>query len=108
MTDFSAARKPVRRAAVAEPVPSSDPVSSVTRELSEYVAGALGRPLPAAVAEKTRHHLLDTLAAMVAGSRLPPGRQAIAYVRAQGAAGRPRSSAAGPSPRPATPRSRTA
>ncbi|MGH6895751.1 MAG: MmgE/PrpD family protein [Geminicoccaceae bacterium] len=63
---------------------SSDPVSAVTRELSEYVAGALARPLPEAVAEKTRCHLLDTLAAMVSGSRLPPGRQAIAYVRAQG------------------------
>jgi 2-methylcitrate dehydratase PrpD len=84
MTDFASARKPARRAAVAEAVGASDPVSPVTRELSEYVAGALARPLPAAVAEKTRHHLLDTLAAMVSGSRLPPGRRAIAYVRAQG------------------------
>ena len=84
MTDFAATRKPARRAAVAEALGSSDPVSPITRELSEYVAGALARPLPAEVAEKTRHHLLDTLAAMVSGSRLPPGRRAIAYVRAQG------------------------
>jgi 2-methylcitrate dehydratase PrpD len=61
-----------------------EPISSVTRELSEYVATALDRPLPAEVAEKARHHLLDTLAAMVSGSRLVPGRRAIAYVRAQG------------------------
>jgi 2-methylcitrate dehydratase PrpD len=84
MTDFAGARKPARRAAVAEAVGSSDPLSPVTRELSEYVASALARPLPAEVAEETRHHLLDTLAAMVSGSRLPPGRRAIAYVRAQG------------------------
>jgi len=44
----------------------------------------LARPLSNEVAEKTRRHLLDTLAAMVSGSRLPPGRRAIAYARAQG------------------------
>jgi 2-methylcitrate dehydratase PrpD len=84
MTDFAETRKPARHAATAEEGGSSEPVSPVTRELSEYVAGALARPLPEAVAEKTRCHLLDTLAAMVSGSRLPPGRQALAYVRAQG------------------------
>ena len=84
MTDFAGTRKPARRVAMAEEADSPAPVSPITRELSEYVAGALARPLPAEVAEKTRHHLLDTLAAMVSGSRLPPGRQAIAYVRAQG------------------------
>src|SRR5882724_10386545 len=41
------------------------------KTLSAYIAGALRRPLPPAVLEKTRHHLLDTLAAMVSGSRLP-------------------------------------
>ena len=59
-------------------------VSEVTRALSEYVATALQHPLPEQVAEKAKHHLLDTLAAMVSGSRLLPGRRAIAYVRAQG------------------------
>ena len=59
-------------------------VSEVTRALSEYVATALARPLPHEVAEKTEHHLLDTLAAAIAGSRLRPGRMAIAYARAQG------------------------
>jgi len=61
-------------------------ISSVMRELSAYIAGALTRPLPDAVAEKTKHHLLDTLAAMVSGSRLLPGRKAIAYVKALGGA----------------------
>ena len=59
-------------------------VGPVMAELSGYVAEALGRGLPAAVAEKGRQHLLDTLGAMVSGSRLNPGRQAIAYVRGRG------------------------
>jgi 2-methylcitrate dehydratase PrpD len=54
------------------------------QRLSAYIAGALRRPLPAAVSEKTRHHLLDTLAAMVSGARLLPGRKAIAFARARG------------------------
>src|SRR5882672_2469030 len=52
--------------------------------LSAYIAGALRRPLPPAVLEKTRHHLLDTLAAMVSGSRLPPGKKAISFARTLG------------------------
>ena len=54
------------------------------RELSGYIAGALRKPLPAAVSEKTRHHVLDTIAAMVSGSRLLPGRKAISYVKTLG------------------------
>jgi 2-methylcitrate dehydratase PrpD len=54
-------------------------ISLPTRQLSEYIAGALKRPLPDAVAEKARHHVLDTIAAMVSGSRLYPGRVAISY-----------------------------
>jgi 2-methylcitrate dehydratase PrpD len=54
------------------------------QRLSAYIAGALRKPLPAAVAEKTKHHLLDTLAAMVSGSRLRPGKAAVSFARAQG------------------------
>ena len=60
------------------------PISPVMQAVSAYIAGALKKPLPEAVAELTKHHLLDTLAAMVSGSRLPPGEKAIAYVKAQG------------------------
>jgi 2-methylcitrate dehydratase PrpD len=56
------------------------------REVSEYIAGAMKRPLPDAVVEKTKHHVLDTFAAMVSGSRLLPGRKAIAYAKALGGA----------------------
>ena len=59
-------------------------ISAPTRALSRYIAQALTLPLPDAVAEKARHHVLDTLAAMVSGSRLGPGRIAIAYVRKLG------------------------
>src|SRR5882762_11018973 len=52
--------------------------------LSAYIARALRRPLPPAVLEKTKHHLLDTLAAMLSGSRLPPGKKAISFARTQG------------------------
>jgi 2-methylcitrate dehydratase PrpD len=56
------------------------------REVSEYIAGALKKPLPEPVLEKTRHHVLDTIAAMVSGSRLLPGKKAIAYVKTLGGA----------------------
>ncbi len=61
-------------------------VSPLMQELSAYIAGALKRPLPGAVKEKTKHHVLDTLAAMVSGSRLLPGKKAIAYVKPLGGA----------------------
>jgi 2-methylcitrate dehydratase PrpD len=54
------------------------------QEVASYIAGALKRPLPQDVLEKTKHHVLDTFAAMVSGSRLLPGRKAIAYARRLG------------------------
>src|SRR5256885_2361104 len=59
-------------------------ISPVMQALSAYIAGALRRPLPPAVLEKTKHHLLDTLAAMLSGSRLPPGKKAIAFAKTLG------------------------
>src|SRR5215468_7087741 len=61
-------------------------ISAPTRVLSEYIAGAHARALPEAVMEKARHHILDTLAAMVSGAGLKPGRHAIGYVQTQGGA----------------------
>jgi 2-methylcitrate dehydratase PrpD len=65
---------------------SAAEISPLMKTLSEYIAGALKRPLPKEVAEKTRHHVLDTIAAMVSGSRLLPGRKAIAYSKTLGGA----------------------
>jgi 2-methylcitrate dehydratase PrpD len=61
-------------------------VSPVMRRLSSYISEAHKKRLPEAVAEKTKHHVLDTLAAMISGSRLLPGRKAISYVRTLGGA----------------------
>ena len=65
---------------------SKSEISPLMKAVSEYIARALKQPLPEPVLEKTRHHVLDTLAAMVSGSRLLPGKKAIAYVRALGGA----------------------
>ena len=59
-------------------------VSSVMTTLSTYMSEAASRRLPDAVVEKTKHLILDTLAAMVSGSELPPGRFAIQFARAYG------------------------
>src|SRR5215207_1109327 len=58
--------------------------SPVMHELASYIAKAGKRPLPKPVAEKTKHHVLDTIAAMVSGSRLLPGQKAISYIKTQG------------------------
>jgi 2-methylcitrate dehydratase PrpD len=63
------------------------------RELSGYIATALRKALPAGVVEKTKHHILDTVAAMVSGSRLAAGRKAIGYVSTLG--GKPESCVVG-------------
>ena len=59
---------------------SKPQISPVMHQLSAYIAAALRKPLSAAVVEKTKHHILDTIAAMVSGSRLAPGKKAIGYV----------------------------
>jgi 2-methylcitrate dehydratase PrpD len=53
-------------------------------ELATYISKAGKRPLPKPIAEKTKHHVLDTIAAMVSGSKLLPGEQAISYIKTQG------------------------
>jgi 2-methylcitrate dehydratase PrpD len=59
-------------------------ISPVMQRLSAYIAAAPRKPLPENVLERTKHHVLDTLAAMVSGSRLLPGRKGIAYVKGLG------------------------
>jgi 2-methylcitrate dehydratase PrpD len=63
---------------------SATEISPLMREVSTYIAGAIKRPLPDEVVEKTKHHVLDTIAAMVSGSRLLPGKKAIAYAKTLG------------------------
>ena len=59
-------------------------ISPVMQRLSTYIAQAGKKPLPAAVIEKTKHHILDTIAAMVSGAKLLPGRKGISFVSTLG------------------------
>lgn len=63
---------------------TKDPVSPMMVKLSGYMARAASKPLPAAVVEKTKHHIADTIAAIVSGAQLLPGKKAIEFVRSQG------------------------
>jgi 2-methylcitrate dehydratase PrpD len=57
---------------------------TVMQRLAAYVSNAQREQLPAPVVEKTKHHVLDTIAAMVSGSRLLPGRKAISFAKTRG------------------------
>jgi 2-methylcitrate dehydratase PrpD len=67
----------IRRAA-------AQPAGAIMTTLSTYMSAARDRPLPDEVVEKTKQHVLDTLAAMLSGSELVPGRAAIRFARAYG------------------------
>jgi len=68
----------------AGPESAAQNAGPVMDKLSTYMSDASGRVLPDEVAEKAKHHILDTLAAMISGSELLPGRDAIQFVRAYG------------------------
>jgi 2-methylcitrate dehydratase PrpD len=72
-------------AAAAMPRPiwaASEDISPVMAKLSTYMSEAGSRALPDEVVQQTKYHVLDTLAAMISGSELPPGRQALRFARA--------------------------
>jgi 2-methylcitrate dehydratase PrpD len=77
---------PAPGAAIATDAAAADstPVSAATATLADHVAKTLDRPLPAEVVARTKLHVLDTLAAMVSGSRLKPGDFAARYVDSLG------------------------
>src|SRR6267142_1166536 len=83
---IAAAALPTQMPAAAPPS-RADPqqnVSSIMERLSVYMSEAASRSLPAEVMEKTKQHILDTLAAMISGSELPPGRTALQFARSYG------------------------
>ena len=59
-------------------------ISPITLKLAHYIAASQRKALPKHVLEKTKHHVLDTLAAMISGSKLPPGKAALAYAKTLG------------------------
>src|SRR6266403_3335107 len=73
---------------MAKPSPGGDSnehgVSPVMQKLSTYMSEASGHALPDEVIEKTKQHILDTLAAMISGSELTPGRAALQFTAAYG------------------------
>jgi 2-methylcitrate dehydratase PrpD len=71
--------RPVRAAA-------ADEVHRVIERLSTYMADAGARGLPADALDQTKHHILDTLGAMISGVNLAPGKTAIAFARASAGA----------------------
>jgi len=64
------------------PTAGGHPISDITARLTAYMSEAGDRALPDKVLEQAKWHILDTIAAMISGSELPPGRAAIAFARA--------------------------
>jgi 2-methylcitrate dehydratase PrpD len=56
----------------------------LTARVARYMAAARQQSLSADVVRETRHRVLDTVAAMVSGSRLKPGEMAVRFIRSQG------------------------
>ena len=56
----------------------------VIGEVSSYISKSTDENLPDEVITKAKHHILDTLAAIVSGSKLKPGQLAIRYAEQQG------------------------
>ena len=64
------------------PTAGGHPISDITARLTAYMSEAGDRALPDKALEQAKWHILDTIAAMISGSELPPGRAAIAFARA--------------------------
>src|SRR5688500_15761551 len=56
---------------------------TVVDQLTDYLQAAGNYDLPAEVVRKAKHHILDTVAAMISVASLRPGRLAIRYGRSQ-------------------------
>jgi len=63
---------------------ASQTEADLTGRLARYMADARTRALPERVVVAAKQRILDTLAAIVSGSRLAPGKLAIDYVRMLG------------------------
>jgi 2-methylcitrate dehydratase PrpD len=68
----------------AGPAKAAPSEGSVMDKLSTYMSEADDHAMPDEVVEKAKQHILDSLAAMISGSELPPGRAALRFARAYG------------------------
>src|SRR4029077_328898 len=69
---------------IAFAAPAGQGISPVMEKLCAYMADARNQALPDHVVQQAKHHILDTIAAMVSGADLPPGRMAIQFARSYG------------------------
>ena len=58
--------------------------TSVTPDLIRYMSAWKTAPVPPPVLAKTKHHVLDTIAAMVSATQIKPGQFALRYIERQG------------------------
>jgi 2-methylcitrate dehydratase PrpD len=75
------------------PKPTATAAPDLTGRLASYMVAARDRRLPPNALLDAKHRVLDTLAAMVSGTLLDPGKLAIGFVRTQG--GTPEASVVG-------------
>src|SRR5260370_42126566 len=73
-----------KAATLLSPGRTSNAISPIMEQLSAYMSAASTRALPEEAVEKAKQHILDTFAAMISGSGLPPGRAALEFARAYG------------------------
>jgi 2-methylcitrate dehydratase PrpD len=66
------------------PNTSSTVAPDLTGQLARYMVAARESSLPPKVLLDAKHRILDTMGAMVSGSRLKPGEVAIRFIRSQG------------------------
>src|SRR5258708_39268586 len=71
-------------AAAVWPLRAKADVSPVMARLASYMSAAGAHALPDAVVLEAKNHILDTLAAAISGSELPPGIQALKFARTYG------------------------
>jgi 2-methylcitrate dehydratase PrpD len=59
-------------------------MTNITPDLIRYMASAATSPVPPQVLVKAKHHILDTIAAMVSGATIKPGEFALRYIEQLG------------------------
>ncbi len=67
--------------ATAQATGGTQDLGETMRVLSEYMAQAAVSPLPVDVIEHAKQHIMDTLAAIVSGGKLEPGKAAYRYLQ---------------------------
>jgi 2-methylcitrate dehydratase PrpD len=66
---------------------AAEEISPAMLKLSTYMSEARDAELPDKALQETKHHILDTFAAMISGSELPPGRMALKFAESYGGPG---------------------